>query len=61
MGTAITVMDIQDSFTASFWLKDALRDALKRDCLDAARDAEVLAKVLRARCDNILYGSRGGE
>ena len=30
----------------SYWLKDALTAALKRDCVDAARDAGLLAKLL---------------
>jgi transcription initiation factor TFIIIB Brf1 subunit/transcription initiation factor TFIIB len=38
---------------ASYWLKKALRSALKRDPVDAAADAEILAATLRARCDNI--------
>jgi hypothetical protein len=39
---------------ASFWLKNALRDALTRDPVDAANDAEVLAQVLDQRCRKIL-------
>ena len=38
----------------SYWLKDALRAALRRDVVDAANDAEVLAKVLVLRCDEVL-------
>ena len=34
----------------SFWLKDALRSALARDPVDAANDAEVLARLLDRRC-----------
>jgi hypothetical protein len=36
--------------SASLWLKDALRSALQRDPVDAARDAELLAVVLISRC-----------
>jgi hypothetical protein len=32
---------------ASYWLKNALAAALKRDPIDAMHDAEFLAKVLR--------------
>jgi hypothetical protein len=39
---------------ASFWLKRSLRTALERDPVDAANDAEVLAQMLRERCDEIL-------
>jgi hypothetical protein len=39
---------------ASFWLKMALRSALRRDPVDAAHDSEILAQLLRQRCDAIL-------
>ncbi|MBB3924074.1 hypothetical protein FHR65_004392 [Xanthomonas arboricola] len=40
--------------TTSRWLKAALADALHRDCVDAARDAELLADLWGRRCDSIL-------
>ena len=43
--------------TASFWLKDALRSALARDPVDAANDAEVLARLLDRHCRSILHTS----
>jgi hypothetical protein len=42
---------------ASFWLKTTLRSALCRDPVDAARDSEILARLLEERCDKILSGS----
>lgn len=39
---------------ASSWLKNALREALSRDPVDAANDAEVLAKLLDRRCWRVL-------
>jgi hypothetical protein len=42
---------------ASFWLKAALRSALCRDPVDAARDSEILARLLEERCDKLLSGS----
>jgi hypothetical protein len=39
---------------AASWLKTALRSALCRDPVDAARDSEVLAQLLGQRCDTIL-------
>jgi hypothetical protein len=42
---------------ASFWLKMALRSALRRDPVDAAHDAEILAQLLGQRCDAILSAS----
>lgn len=41
----------------SFWLKNALREALSRDPVDAATDAEVLAKLLDWRCREIFSQS----
>ena len=40
---------------ASFWLRAALRSALARDPVDAANDAEVLARLLNRHCRSILY------
>ncbi len=39
----------------SLWLKDALRSALARDPVDAANDAEVLARLLDRRCRKIHH------
>ena len=41
---------------ASSWLKMSLCSALSRDPVDAANDAEVLAKLLERRCRDILSG-----
>lgn len=43
--------------TASFWLRHALLAALSRDPVDAANDAEVLARLLDMRCREILEAS----
>ena len=40
--------------TASFWLRAALRSAMARDPVDAANDADVLARLLDRRCREIL-------
>ena len=45
---------IQNANGASFWLKDALRATLKRDPVDAYRDAATLADILKARVDETL-------
>lgn len=42
---------------ASKWLKAALRSGLSRDPVDAANDAEVLAKLLDRWCRQILERS----
>ena len=39
---------------ASLWLRNALRAALVRDPVDAANDAEVLARLLDRRCRSLL-------
>jgi len=39
---------------ASLWLRNALRAALVRDPVDAANDAEVLARLLDRRCRSIF-------
>ena len=41
---------------ASYWLKDAIKALLDRDCLDAARDVEFLQGWLSARAELILKG-----
>jgi hypothetical protein len=43
--------------SASFWLRNALLAALSRDPVDAANDAEVLARLLDRRCREILEAS----
>ena len=39
--------------SASDWVKDALRSALKRDPVDALNDAETLVKTLRENLDDM--------
>jgi hypothetical protein len=39
---------------ASFWLKTALQSSLCRGPVDAAYDSDVVARLLRRRCDEIL-------
>lgn len=53
-----TLQQVLDSPTASYWLKNALRSAIARDCVDAANDAEVLAALLRRHANFALYGLR---
>lgn len=43
--------------SASFWLRNALLAALSRDPVDAANDAEVLARLLDRRCREIVETS----
>ena len=45
--------------SASYWLKQTMLDAMKRDPVDSAKDAEVLAALLRGRAEAMLRGGRG--
>jgi hypothetical protein len=49
-----TIDTILGDPAASFWLKAALRSSLSRDPVDAANDADILARVLERRCRAIL-------
>jgi hypothetical protein len=42
--------------TASHWLKNALVEAINRDPINAAGDAEVLCRILQLRADAIQEG-----
>ncbi len=46
--------DVLRDPAASAWLKDVLRSALARDPVDAANDADVLARLLEERCRLML-------
>lgn len=45
---------VMDSPAASYWLKSALEDALKRDPVDSLNDAEYLVDLLSERFNLIL-------
>jgi hypothetical protein len=50
--------------SASYWLKDALRSALRRDIVDALNDAEALLAILQDRFSKLSAGyeqTRGGR
>ena len=40
--------------SVSYWLKDALRALFDRDCLDAARDSELLHRVMQRHLSESL-------
>lgn len=52
------INDILRDPAASHWLKGSLTSALKRDALDAARDANRLAEVLSGRLAEMQRGQR---
>ena len=49
-----TVEDLLKDPSTSFWLRNALTSSLLRDPVDAANDAEVLARVLDHQCRLVL-------
>jgi hypothetical protein len=50
---------IMTSPEVSTWLKTSLQSALLRDPVDAARDADLLAKLLGDQADRKLASSLG--
>jgi hypothetical protein len=48
------IEDVLSDPAASWWLKNGLRSALERDPVDAANDAEMLARLLDRRAREIL-------
>ncbi len=63
MGNSLRPFDLPDidevlvDPAASYWLKSVLHSALCRDPVDAANDSEILARLLKERCDRILSES----
>ncbi len=55
------IKEILEHPATSTWLKESLQSALKRDCLDAAKDADLLARILNQRVDDILGKYFRGE
>lgn len=49
-----TIEEVLADPSASFWLRNALLAALSRDPIDAANEADVLARLLDKRCREIL-------
>lgn len=47
--------------SASTWLKDSLRSALKRDPVDAANDSELLATILAKRAIDLQGQAIAGQ
>ena len=45
--------------SASDWLKSAIRALLNRDCVDAANDAELLARLFADRLDAVFDAAFG--
>jgi hypothetical protein len=56
--TAELVQAICADFSASFWLKDALKALLQRDAVDAAKDARLLADIMQSRLEELQQSSQ---
>jgi hypothetical protein len=59
-----TIPEILADPCSSYWLKDALRSAVRRDIVDALNDAEALIAILQDRFDKLSAGyeqTRGGK
>ena len=54
METSIDVENLLADPSASYWLKNAIRSALKRDPINALLDAETLREVLRQHLDRVV-------
>jgi hypothetical protein len=49
-------LKVTEDPAASYWLKNALIEAINRDPVDAAQDAEVLSRILKLRAAAIERG-----
>lgn len=53
----VTVNDeicaVLESPDTSHWLRQALESAIRRDCVDAANDADRLSNLLARRCNEV--------
>ena len=59
MPTDEEIRRICEDPAVSFWLRDALVSALRRDPVDAANDAGVLSLVLDKRAADLLGSAHG--
>lgn len=55
MTTDDEIQKVLTSPGTSYWLRQALEQALDRDCVDAANDAEYLSDLLARRCQPIDF------
>lgn len=55
----LKLSDVLLSPESSFWIKDAIRALEKRDPVDAANDARLLARLFSDRVEEILKTQRG--
>lgn len=58
MSAAIKIQEVINDPSTSAWLREALKQSLERDAVDAANDAELLADLLDQRCTEVLSACR---
>ncbi len=52
------IEEVKADPACSFWLRKALDQALERDPVDAANDAEALSMILQTRAAAVLHEAR---
>jgi hypothetical protein len=60
-GSGPSVVDVLNDPGVRDWVKRAIGELLERDCVGAARDAELLAAVMARYCDDILREAGRGS
>ena len=59
--TPLDLTQVLQNPGCSYWLKNAITESLKRDPVDAAADAEVLALLLTNRCTALFDQKRQNQ
>lgn len=54
MKSLIKIKSVLEDPAASTWVKESLRKAMGRDCVDAAHDANCVAALLNEYVDEVL-------
>lgn len=49
-----TVEELLADFSTPYWVKDTLRLAMTKDCVEAASALEIMARAMAQRCDKLL-------
>ena len=53
----ISVTELMQDMSVSFWLKDSIRALNGRDPVDALADAELLVEIMKQRLNDIQGGN----
>lgn len=55
------IEQILESPATSLWLRDLIRAALKRDCVDVANELEWLSELMSARANAMIESALGDD